>query len=565
MTVAAVVAAQTIYQGASPNEYLFPGLCKKANGDFLMMARRASSHIIADGTLVMRTSPTGLTGSWSAETVVFTPSGASPNVAAGLPRLLDDGRIALMCWYNNSGTTPYIVTSFVSTDATATSWVRGGNVPALTSDGVTCESPVVVAPDGTWLLAVSGTEVAGNHPWSSWIVESDDEGATWTFKAWVARTASPSGSYVGSQDHEEPFLLHVDGDTYLCAVRTGETGWTSSTGIYTHIWRSTDGCVTWTDLGRLNSTHKHFSRMAMCRNPLTGTIMLHHRLYGTGGSGHTTGVGQGAYYWTNDNATTWSTGKLLDGDGSVPANPSQPPGHSYGDIVAHDGGFAAIWADEVPPSGTSSAIRFATFSDDAPLLPGPPSITGSDVASITPTTAVIVGNVNPNSLATTFRIEYGTTISYGSATAWVSAGSGSTAVGIEVDLSSLVAETDYHARIVATNSSGTTNGADIAFTTPAPPAPLETSLILDPSDTWLQVGTNITISPAIVGVRSSCMATVVASVDGDLIWDGAGASRFDIGGYATYPVEAGVETRVELGVTPQEGDTALTARIGVPE
>mgnify|MGYP000923885152 CR=1 FL=1 len=402
MTVAAVVSAQTVYQGVSPNTYLFPGLCKKANGDFLMMARRASGHTVADGTLVMRTSSTGLTGSWSAETVVFTPSGVSPNVAAGLPRLLDDGRVVVMCWYNNGGVPPFIVTTFVSTDETCTAWVRGGNVAGVSSDGVTCESPVVVAPDGTWLLAVSGTEVAGNHPWSSWIVESDDEGASWSFKAWVARTSSPSGAYVGSLDLEEPFLLHVEDDTYLCAVRTGEVGWTSSTGIYTHIWRSTDGCVTWTDLGRLNSTHKHFSRMAMCRNPVTGTIMLHHRLYGTGGSGHTTGVGQGAYYWTNDDATTWSTGKLLDGDGSIPSNPSQPPGYSYGDTVAHDGGFAAIWADEVPISGSGPAIRFAAYSDDAPIYAagyGNNTSSGYDDGDVTvyepPPASIIVDPASP--------------------------------------------------------------------------------------------------------------------------------------------------------------------------
>ena len=63
--------------------------------------------------------------------------------------------------------------------------------------------------------------------------------------------------------------------------------------------------------------------------------------------------------------------------------------------------------------------------------------------------ATISGSVNPNRVATTYRVEYGTTASYGSQTTAVSAGSGSSAVAASVPLTGLTSSTTYHARLVA--------------------------------------------------------------------------------------------------------------------
>ena len=52
----------------------------------------------------------------------------------------------------------------------------------------------------------------------------------------------------------------------------------------------------------------------------------------------------------------------------------------------------------------------------------PAAITGP-VTSVGPATATATGTVNPNGLATTWYVEYGTSTSYGSKTATVSAGS----------------------------------------------------------------------------------------------------------------------------------------------
>lgn len=98
-----------------------------------------------------------------------------------------------------------------------------------------------------------------------------------------------------------------------------------------------------------------------------------------------------------------------------------------------------------------------------------PSVETKAASGITETGATLNGLVNPNGLETKFYFEYGTTVSYGSKTAEVSAGSGSSSVEKSQAVGSLTKNTTYHFRIVASNSSGTSFGADQAFTTVGPP------------------------------------------------------------------------------------------------
>ncbi len=98
----------------------------------------------------------------------------------------------------------------------------------------------------------------------------------------------------------------------------------------------------------------------------------------------------------------------------------------------------------------------------------PTAITGP-VSAVGPTSATASGTVNPNGQPTTWYIEYGTSTSYGSKTASTSAGSGTANVAVSANLTALTAGTTYHYRLVATNASGTSNGADGVFTTSAPP------------------------------------------------------------------------------------------------
>jgi hypothetical protein len=105
------------------------------------------------------------------------------------------------------------------------------------------------------------------------------------------------------------------------------------------------------------------------------------------------------------------------------------------------------------------------------LAAGAPTATTGASSSITDTQASLAGTVNPQGQLTSYAFQYGTTTAYGQQTALTSAGSGTADVPITADLSGLTAGTVYHYRVIATNPTGTTVGADKTFTTTgtAPP------------------------------------------------------------------------------------------------
>jgi hypothetical protein len=100
----------------------------------------------------------------------------------------------------------------------------------------------------------------------------------------------------------------------------------------------------------------------------------------------------------------------------------------------------------------------------------PPAATTSAAGAISPTAARLNGAVDPRGQSTTWYFQLGTTTAYGTNTAAKSAGAGSKAVGVSISLSGLAPGTTYNYRIVASNGSGTTFGANQTFTTTPPPS-----------------------------------------------------------------------------------------------
>ena len=98
-----------------------------------------------------------------------------------------------------------------------------------------------------------------------------------------------------------------------------------------------------------------------------------------------------------------------------------------------------------------------------------PTATTNAAANVTATTATVNASVNPNGQATTVSFAYGLTTSYGSTSAAQPLAAGSSAVAVSASLTGLAGNTTYHFRAVATNATGTTNGADLTFQTPLPP------------------------------------------------------------------------------------------------
>jgi PKD repeat protein len=122
-------------------------------------------------------------------------------------------------------------------------------------------------------------------------------------------------------------------------------------------------------------------------------------------------------------------------------------------------------------AGTSRG-QDATFTTSAAPVPVATTAAASGVST---TAATLNGSANPNGSATSAHFEYGTTTSYGNSTPDQDLGGGSSAVATSAPLSGLAPSTTYHYRLVATNSFGTSYGADTTFTTSAAVLPSATT------------------------------------------------------------------------------------------
>ena len=143
------------------------------------------------------------------------------------------------------------------------------------------------------------------------------------------------------------------------------------------------------------------------------------------------------------------------------------------------------------PGGTSTTSAADQYTYNAPAQPSspppasppssPPAVSGGSPMTETSSGAGVTGTVNPESLATTAFFEYGldpsdrgpgaSTTLYDQSTPVQQVGADSASHTVSASLTGLVPGALYHARLVATNSDGTTFGTDQTFTTPQAPAP----------------------------------------------------------------------------------------------
>jgi phosphodiesterase/alkaline phosphatase D-like protein len=106
-----------------------------------------------------------------------------------------------------------------------------------------------------------------------------------------------------------------------------------------------------------------------------------------------------------------------------------------------------------------------------------PSATTSSATGVTASSATLNGSVNPNAAATSVWFEWGTTAQLGNETPPQAIGSGSSAVEVSANLTTLNPGATYHFRIAAQNSAGTTRGGTLTFTTSAVPPAAPSNLI----------------------------------------------------------------------------------------
>jgi streptogramin lyase len=220
-----------------------------------------------------------------------------------------------------------------------------------------------------------------------------------------------------------------------------------TTGLDANIWY-TRGLANSPGVGRLNAggTATEFTQGT---TPGFGSA--------TNPAGITVGC-DGDIWWAD-----WSGGVgRLNPDGTVTRYPGS-------------GGFGVSAVSRWITSGPDGNIWFTEDVNPgrvARLTPPPGAETGA-ASSVSRHSATLQGTVRPCNQPTVYSFQYGTGTGYGNAT---------TPVGLPGTLSPLPAagglvglqpNTVYHYRLVATNHSGTTYGADRVFMTPPiPPLPL---------------------------------------------------------------------------------------------
>ena len=207
-------------------------------------------------------------------------------------------------------------------------------------------------------------------------------------------------------------------------------------------------------------------------------------------------------------------------DGPTQITATAPPGTGTVDITV------------TTPSGTSATSSDDQYTYVAPrVLPqtGSPTVVTEAPTMHSSTGLSLAGSVNPEGLVTTAHFEYGldsryTTPGtsgpiYDQSTPPVQIGSDFQSHPVFAPVAGLVPNALYHARLVATNTAGTTFGPDVTFTTPADPAPpapkLASSFNVTPVSGLVLVQVNGKFVP-LTQVRSVHAGAVINTLKGTL-------------------------------------------------
>jgi len=128
-------------------------------------------------------------------------------------------------------------------------------------------------------------------------------------------------------------------------------------------------------------------------------------------------------------------------------------------------------------STTTSTTTTTTTTTSTTTLPLPPTATTGGASGVGATSATLNGTVGPNGSSATYYFEYGRTPSYGSTTPNTGAGSGTSPLPVSASVTGLDVGAEYHFRLVASGTGGTSFGNDASFVT--------TSII--PSHYWVDI------------------------------------------------------------------------------
>lgn len=148
---------------------------------------------------------------------------------------------------------------------------------------------------------------------------------------------------------------------------------------------------------------------------------------------------------------------------------SRKPGRPWRAVPVGRRAVAVLLATAAMPV-LSVSMAPSVSSAAAPPLP---TVSTGGVSSLTASSVVVGGSVDPRGLTTSYVFQYGTTRAYGAQTALAPAGSGTTTVKVAQAIGGLASNTTYHYRILASSAAGATPGGDRTFKTPSIPLSLQ--------------------------------------------------------------------------------------------
>ena len=119
----------------------------------------------------------------------------------------------------------------------------------------------------------------------------------------------------------------------------------------------------------------------------------------------------------------------------------------------------------VATSTETADITDTNGTSDRTVGGAKPVVITTGFASVSSTTAIVVGTINPNGVQTTYWFEYGPTLSLGFSLNKVTAVSGQKQLGAAAYITGLKPSTPYYFRIGAKNAYGTVYGSPYSFIT----------------------------------------------------------------------------------------------------
>lgn len=132
-------------------------------------------------------------------------------------------------------------------------------------------------------------------------------------------------------------------------------------------------------------------------------------------------------------------------------------------------------------------------------VPQVPFVYTATYVGATAYAATFAGSVNPHGSPTVYAFQYGTTTGYGAQTTPTAVGNGNTGIKVTQTIQGLQPGTTYHVRLIATNSVGTYNGQDVAFTTNK--VPLRVKITSTPNP--VVFGNSFSVSGVLTGTEAA--------------------------------------------------------------